>query len=160
MFGRLEYAEWNLLNTENAWNSLEIQKCTLCESRLWLFFILTRAIKVPWRYIHPHFVHWLLWSKWYILRRFWPKNVVTMWHYVCCTILSLLWPPSLLPLGRLVTHNTTSNLFDRDCDIMSKILIRKSGSKCHKSPGHPGRCVRSLCTVKKEPWISVPCALT
>jgi hypothetical protein len=36
-------------------------------------------------------------------------------------------------LGRLVIHNTTSHLFDLDCDMTSKFLLSESGLKWHKS---------------------------
>jgi hypothetical protein len=108
----------------------------------------------------PTFVHWWLWPKRYVLRTFRPKNIPTTWHYICRTMQSWIWRPPLRSLGCLVTCNVTSHLVNRDCDITSKFLLTKSGSKCHKYPGHPGRYVRSVCTVKKGPWISVPCALT
>jgi hypothetical protein len=84
-------------------------------------------------------------------KTFWPHDITS----VVCPLFDI----HPFSLQCLVTHNMTSHLFDRDCDITSKFLLSKSGSN-HKSTGHPKRCACSLCTVKKEPWISVPCALT
>ncbi len=85
---------------------------------------------VLWCYVHPRFVCWWLRPEQCVRRRLWTTNIPTMWHYVCRMLQPLIWCLPLLSLGFLVTLNTTSHLFDQDCDMMSKFLWRESGSKC------------------------------